>query len=119
MILADINPPVVPKYDPWTTRPKVSTAPPGLRNLPPVVVPPKPVAKPKPLTPSQQVGPPQGYNQSKLAPCGSKAAAKRHVRNNEFDDSGRLECDVCQAAREERATRNPIKKRNQEGRRAA
>lgn len=73
----------------WTDKPVVSTAPEALRNLPPVRV--EPVKRP--LSPSQIAGPPRPA----MKPCGTEAAAKRHVRDRE---------PLCEACVAGRAARN-------------
>lgn len=68
--------------------PRKSTAPPGLFAPAPEVVVAKRVKAP--------VKDGSGSNEARRRPCGTEAAAKRHVR------SGEPLCDVCQAGRDAR-----------------
>lgn len=80
-------------------RPKVSTAPEALRNLPPVVAPVKAKAKPKPVAaklPARRPTKKVGKKGHKLAACGSYGAYRRHLRHGEPID------EACkEAAREQ------------------
>lgn len=86
------SPKIVPSQgDPMLQRPKTSTAPPGLRNLPPLKVPPKPIAVPKPARSPEAPASFVVRNELRMAPCGTKTASKRHKRREES-------CEVCETA---------------------
>lgn len=112
MSLNSPSPKLVPKYDPWTTRPAYSTAPPGLRNLPPVQKP-APVVQPavepvKARTPRPAPKERKKRTPMRLAECGSKQATQRHKKRGETCEV----CDAAAAARQQRAgvgNRTPAK----------
>lgn len=84
----------VPQSDP-RVKPRESSAPDALRVLPPIEAP------RKPRSAAQKVGPPQEHNNARRQPCGTEAAARRHVYYGETEN-GKLLCAECQAGRDAR-----------------
>jgi hypothetical protein len=88
------NAPKVGGRNRFMDRPERSTAPSTLQ----VLAAPQPTVRKQtaPRTASQLKGPPQDHNLARMQPCGTEAAARRHVAKRE------PVCDTCQRGRDER-----------------